>query len=138
MEVTFALLADAANISSEGKLNVLGAFNNIYATRYPVTHPEMNLVLRMHASAAEVGQTKGFKVVLLDADGNVQEGFELRGEFEVPTARRPGSRIGMETIIRLVGTTFQHQGDYSFSILINDEEKAAVPVSVGPPSQPGG
>lgn len=133
MDVTIALVADAANISREGKLNVLGAFNNIFATSYPATHPEMQLVLRIQASASEQGFRKSLKVLLLDADGNQQEGFRLSGEFDVPAPGRPGQKAQMETIIRLIGTTFPHEGDYSLAILINEEEKAFIPISVGPP-----
>jgi len=34
MKATLALLADAANVSEEGKLNVLGIFNNINAEEF--------------------------------------------------------------------------------------------------------
>src|SRR5688572_1005154 len=81
MEITLAVLADAANRSTEGKLNILGAFGNLYATGYPTGHPLMQLVLRMQASPGEVGQTKELKIVLIDADGHRVEGFEVDGKF---------------------------------------------------------
>jgi hypothetical protein len=92
----------------------------------------------MHASPSEVGMERHLKVVLLDADGTAQEGFGLQGIFVVPKATQAGVRIQMETIIRLVGTVFPHEGDYSFSILLNEDEKASIPVTVGPPPQAGG
>jgi len=132
MEVSLALVADAANRSEEGKLNILGAFSNLFAVTYPVRHPEMQLVLRMEASVAEVGTLKKFKVLLLDADGNPKH-TRVEGEFTVPPANRAGSRVYMETVIRMVDTTFEKQGDYSLAILINEEEKASIPLTVGPP-----
>ena len=131
MDVTLALVADAANRSQEGKLNILGAFANLYATTYPVRHPEMQLVLRMEASPAEVGLQKKFRVILLDFDGNPQD-TRVEGEFTIPPAKQPGRRVHMEAIIRLIDTTFQNEGDYTFAIMINDEEKASIPLTVGP------
>ena len=52
MDVTLALLADAANVSQDGKLNILGIFNGLGAAAFPATHPSMHLVLRFEASRA--------------------------------------------------------------------------------------
>lgn len=68
MNVAFALLADAANQSREGKLNILGAFGEIYATNFPARHPEMHLVLRLDASPAEAGLRKKIRIIFLDQD----------------------------------------------------------------------
>ena len=39
MEVKVALLADGANVSREGKLNLLGIFDTLFARSFPTTHP---------------------------------------------------------------------------------------------------
>ena len=46
MHVKVALLADYSNVSREGKLNILGIFDTIYAPTFPTTHPHMQLVIR--------------------------------------------------------------------------------------------
>lgn len=138
MDVVLALIADAANRSQEGKLNILGAFGEIYATAYPATHPEMQLVLRMEASPGEVGQTKELIILLLDADGQPVENFHVKGTFQVQPAKRPGRKSVMETLIRLVAVTFPKEGDYTFEIMINGESKANIPLNVGPPPSTSG
>src|SRR3989304_4884763 len=93
MEVAFALLADAANVSREGKLNVLGAFDRIYGSKFPLTWPRMVLVTRFIASAAEFGAEKSLEIVTLDADGKRLGG--ATGKMRVPPGppgRRPVER----------------------------------------------
>ena len=132
MNVAIALLADGANQSREGKLNILGAFGNIYASSFPARHPEMHLVLRLDASAAESGLEKTLRAVLLTADGQ-PAGFGLQAKFVVPPPPKPGRRVQMDTVIRLVDVTFEKEGDYQVSIMIDGDEKATIPLTVGIP-----
>lgn len=85
MKVTLALLADAANVSQEGKLNILGTFDNISASKFPTRHPEMQLVLRMEASVAEANTHKRLELKVMDEDAQQVGGAVA--EFDVP----PGS-----------------------------------------------
>ena len=39
MNVSFALFADAANLSQEGKLNILGVFDAVQVGQTPAIHP---------------------------------------------------------------------------------------------------
>ena len=127
MNVTLALLADAANVSQEGKLNILGTFANINASKFPTRHPEMQLVLRFEASPAEASTKKKLEVKILDEDG--QQVGAAGGEFLVPTAEG-GRRIRMQTLMRLRDTVFPKPGDYTFAILIDGKTEAEVPLSL--------
>jgi hypothetical protein len=127
MEVILALLADAANISQEGKLNVLGSFNNINASAFPYAHPQMVLVMRFDASRAEIGQTKQLEIRLIDPDGKSLG--TLSATFQVPDGPT-GQRISMGNILPLVNTAFERAGDHSFAILINGETKDEVGLKV--------
>ena len=51
MHVSFALFADAANISQEGKLNILGVFDALQVAAVPAVHPRATLVVRLKAHA---------------------------------------------------------------------------------------
>ena len=55
MHVAFALFADAANLSQEGKLNILGVFDALHAASFPAVHPRVHLVVRLKAQAGDVG-----------------------------------------------------------------------------------
>ena len=52
MLVKLAVLADYANVTSDGKLNILGIFDRMNVLNLPAVHPQMNLVLRLEAHRA--------------------------------------------------------------------------------------
>lgn len=128
MEVVFAVLADSANVSKEGKLNILGNFAQITANSFPVRHPEMQLVLRMEASPAEIGLQKKLEMSLMDEDGARISGFSA--DFPVPEPEKPGEMVNMQSIIRIIDTVFPKAGRYVINVLINGETKARVPLVV--------
>lgn len=129
MNIVFAVLADSANISREGKLNILGNFANINASAFPIRHPEMQLVLRMQASPAEIGMKKKMEMQLLDEDGEKISGFTA--DFEVPKKGKPGELVNVQTIIRMVDTVFPKAGRYAIYVLIDGKTEATVPLTVG-------
>ena len=55
MHVSFALFADAANLSQEGKLNVLGVFDALQVSALPAVHPRAHLVVHLKGTNADVG-----------------------------------------------------------------------------------
>jgi len=55
MYCSFALFADAANLSQEGKLNVLGVFDALHVASVPAVHPRATLVVRLKASPDDAG-----------------------------------------------------------------------------------
>jgi len=128
VEVTLAVVADSANVSVEGKLNILGNFSELMAKSFPARHPEMQLVLRMEASPAEVGMHKRLEMQLLDEDGGKISGFNA--DFDVPQPPKPGRPVSIQMITRMVDVVFPKAGSYVIHILIGGEEKATVPLAV--------
>jgi hypothetical protein len=129
MDVIFAVLADSANISQEGKLNILGTFGHINATEFPARHPEMQLVVRMEASPAEAGMAKNLEVKILDQDGKQIGSY--KGDLTVPPPKTPGDRALMQLIMRLIDTVFPNAGRYVFAILIDGKTEHEVRLDVG-------
>lgn len=91
MKVTLAVLADYANITREGKLNILGMFDVIHAQNFPMTHPQMQLVMRFEADIAEAGKTKKLEIKLMDADGKTL--FVLNGSFTLGSREKSWFQI---------------------------------------------
>jgi hypothetical protein len=126
VEVAFALLADAANVSREGKLNILGAFDRIYGTKFPLQWPRMVLVTRFEASAAEYGSEKSLEIITMDADGK-QLG-KASGKMKIGEGRT-GRQIKINHVLPM-GMTFPTPGEYSIVVLVNGESKVTVPLEV--------
>src|SRR3989304_2646878 len=127
MELTLAFLADAANLSEGGKLNVLGMFNQIYSDTFPYRHPSMTCVVRFTASPAEFGKPKEVELTIMYPDGKPLG--TLRGQTTVPTPL-DGKRAYVELILGLNGIPFERPGDYQFAILVGGEEKGSIPFEV--------
>ncbi|MEX1252974.1 MAG: hypothetical protein WEE64_01405 [Dehalococcoidia bacterium] len=128
MDVTFALLADAANFSREGKLNVLGAFDRIHGSQFPLVWPRMVLVMRFVVTPAEFGSEKTLEIITLDLDG--KKLGTATGKMTVP-AGPSGRQLKIDHVLPLT-MTFPGPGEYSIEILVNGDPKARVPLEVLP------
>ena len=126
MDVTLALLADGANVSREGKLNVFGIFDTIFARAFPTTHPQMQLVLRFEADADEGGR-RDVEVQFVTADGRVL--FRLPGAVSVQQ-RVAGDRTRIDHILSLNNVQLEHAGRYRFNVVVDGELAAVVPLQV--------
>ena len=123
MEVTLAVLADYANVTKEGKLNVMGLFTHINARVLPYVHPQMLLVWEAEAGPAEWGTRKDVEIKLLDEGAN--QILSLRGNLEVPPGQ-PGRPVQINSVMAFNNVKFDAEGDYVFSILIGGETKKNV------------
>src|SRR2546422_11312580 len=56
MQVSLALLADAGNLSQEGRLNVLGVFDSLQVVSLPAVHPRAHLVVHLKGTTTDVGR----------------------------------------------------------------------------------
>ncbi len=133
LEVTLAVLADYANVSQDGKLNIMGIFQEVSPPILPFALPQMYLVVSFEAGPAEFGSVKNVRIALLDNDGS--EMLALEGPAEVPRPSRPGSRAYINQVIGLNGITFERPGGYAFSILVGGETKETVGLHVNEPVQ---
>jgi hypothetical protein len=127
MEVPLAVIADSANVSQEGKLNIFGIFNRIMAIGFPAQHPQMQLVVALEADSIEADQTKNLEVQLRDSDG--KKLLTISGKLKIPKGTL-GYPIRINQILPLPGLRFEKAGDYVFKILVGGEPKSSVSFSV--------
>jgi len=131
MDVRLAVLADYANMTPEGKLNIMGIFSMINAPMLPFALPTMYLVVTYAASAAEVGREHVLEVVLMDSEG--RRLLSLENALTVPPGARPGAPAEVSAVLCLNGVRFEKADDYQFSILVGGQVKTAVPLRVNEP-----
>ena len=136
MNVELATLADYESVSKEGKINIMGVFQEINPPILPFALPQMYLVLVYNASSAEIGLTRETQIILMNADGN--QLFTAKQSLVVPQPKRAGSKIIMNQIIGLAGYKFEEPGDYQFSVLVGDDEKCSIPLLVNEPPKKEG
>ena len=128
MKITLAVLADYANVTREGKLNVMGIFDRLASRSVPVSHPQMTLVIRMEAHAAEAGRTHQLEVQCMDEDGG--KVLTMEGEFTVNEMGRNEPTTTCDHLLTLNGVTFQKFGAHTFSIFVDKDLKVQVPLIV--------
>jgi hypothetical protein len=133
VEVTLAVLADYANVAQDGKLNIMGIFQELNPPFLPFPLPQMYLVVSFVAGPAEFDTLKDIKIALLDNDGS--EMLTIEGQATVPHPPRPGSRAYINQVIGLSGVTFERPGDYAFAILVGGETRETVSLHVNEPMQ---
>ncbi len=135
MQIPLALLADYANVSAEGKLNIMGIFDTIFVPGgFPTTHAQMRLIFRYLIPVSERGSTKTIDIRLLNADGVILLG--LNSTMKIPDDLPTNQEIPQ--ILELNGLVFPEPGEYAFSILVGGDEKARVPFRVVPMAVPQG
>src|SRR5215208_760261 len=108
VDVTVAVLADYANVSQDGKLNIMGIFQEINPPFLPFPMPQMYLVLSFSAGPAEFETNRNIRVALLHSDG--QEVLTLETQMRIPRPKRPGSRAYINEAVGLAGVMFEQPG----------------------------
>ena len=58
MHIEVFSLCDAATVDAGGKLNILGAFDTIWAANIPVVYPHFGVALRVRFNSIERGEHK--------------------------------------------------------------------------------
>lgn len=127
MKVNLAVLADYANITREGKPNIMGIFDVIHAQNFPITHPQMQLVMIFEATIAERGRTKKVEIQLMDADG--KKVFTLGAEVTIGQVK-PGELFHLNHILTINNLRFENPGDYRFDIFIDGQPEKEIPLKV--------
>ena len=131
MEVTLAVLADYASISSDKKLNILGVFNEVFPPILPFRLPQMYVVCTVEGEPAEVGREFQFEIMLWTADGGQILSLEQPLQFQPP--QRPGGRSAHNVIVGMANIPFERAGDYAFLITIGGEQRRRIPIRVNEP-----
>lgn len=139
MQALAAILCDSA-ADYQGKLCVLGAFDSIYAGKFPAVHPHCALAVRLLFKPEEEGMHE-MKINLIDSDGkNVlgeQGGPVIR--FEVPEIPDDTFFLSRNFVLDLNGLPLPKSGQYSFDISIANKIIARVPLqAMSVPQQPAG
>ncbi len=117
MHVSFALFADSANISQEGKLNILGVFDALQVASLPAVHPRATMVVRLKALPDDIGRhTLGFQ--WLGPDG--EEMWSSAGQLDVG-APPPGATELDVPVIAAIDLPIQHSGTHVMRIVLDGD-----------------
>lgn len=130
-----AVVADAANRTDNGKLNLLGVFQTLHAVSTPCQHPHMAIVVNFEATAMERGTRQKIGIRLVNADGkpvlNMPDSF--LDVPDDPTVVAPQ----LSLIANIAGVMFESFGAYQFDIEVNGTVQGRIPITIAPlPQRP--
>ena len=126
MQVAFAVFADAANLSQEGKLNVLGVFDALQVGTLPAVHPRAHLVVHLKGSPADVGR---HTVTLRWVNPSGNELWTSSGELNV--GQPPAGVTEMDLpLIAQIDLPIDAAGGYHMTVSLDEHQSAQVPVQV--------
>jgi hypothetical protein len=133
MEIEAFLLCDAAT-DQQGKLNVLGAFDNLWVHKVPVNHPQCSIAARVRFDQIEAGN-HSVKIQIIDEDGqNIAP--KLEGSLSIHPGPGINSAIA-NLILNIQGLEFKRFGSYQIDLAIDGQLQASLPLRVSEiPKQP--
>jgi hypothetical protein len=126
VNVQVAILCDAAT-DDNGKLNLLGAFDTIYAQQLPAIHPQCAVALRVTFAAGDEGQHK-LALNFIDADGH-----PIMPAMEIPVTVALPEDVHFVTrnfIVNIQQLKFVEAGLYSVDVLLDGRSQASIPLQV--------
>ena len=126
MNVQVAILCDAAT-DDNGKLNLLGAFDTIYAPQLPAIHPQCAVALRVTFAAGDEGQRK-LALNFINADGR-----SIMPAMEIPVAvalSEDAYFVTRNFIVNIQQLRFAEAGLYSVDIRLDGKSQANIPLQV--------
>ena len=126
MKVEIFSLCDAATVSG-GKLNILGAFDSLYAPQTPVMHAQCAIALRLRFTRIEEGEHR-LKFTIVNEDGrSVMPALE--GVLQVKLGSDDDSAI-TNFIINIQQLKLENFGPYAIDLAVDARHEASLPLMV--------
>lgn len=128
MHVTFAVFADAANVSQEGKLNILGVFDALQVGTLPALHPRATLVVHLKGVPSDAGP---HRVALTWISPSGQSLWSSDGELGVATPPATVTEMDFPLIAQL-DLPLDVGGRYIMRVALDGNTQVEVPIQVRP------
>lgn len=123
MQLQYAFLCEAATVSPDGKLNILGIFNKIASDAFPLELPRIVMVLSCKGQSEEFG-LHPLVVRIISSDGHdVVDSLEL--QIEIPPEGGSANVIGEYN-----GIEFRSPGHYSFEVTADKQFLASLSLEI--------
>jgi hypothetical protein len=117
MHLSFAVFADAANLSQEGKLNILGVFDALQVGGFPAVHPRATLVVRLKGGRPDAG-THSVRMQWLNPRG--QELWSSVGQIDI--AVPPNDVVELDLpLIAQIDLPLDGPGRYQMTVSVDDQ-----------------
>ncbi len=126
MTIQLAVLCDAAT-DYNGKLNILGTFDTIFAQHFPAAHPQCSVALRIAFTKMEEGNHT-LKIDFVDEDGqSIMQSLNMPVEVVLPG---DATFLSRNVVLNIQQLKFATAGLYAIEIAVNGQHEASIPLAV--------
>lgn len=126
MIVSFAMFADGANISQEGKLNILGVFDAVQVGGIPTMHPRAHLIVRFKGTPHDIG-THQVSLRWINPAG--VELWASDGQVELTPPPQGVTEVDIP-LIASIDLPLDLPGAYAMRVFVNGQQRGEVPLYV--------
>ncbi|MGK7310947.1 MAG: DUF6941 family protein [Candidatus Longimicrobiales bacterium M2_2A_002] len=123
MELILAVACEDARARPDGRLDLVGVFDELSAPGFPARQDRMTVVFVMEWSPEQEGRRE-FRADLVDDEGTKVLTIEGHTDVTAEGRRRPRTRV----IMPLEQVIFPHAGAYRFRLTVGSEALTALPL----------
>jgi hypothetical protein len=127
MKVEILSLCDFASTEPTGKLNILGAFDHLFAKEAPIARSVFAVAARLRFEAHEEG-ARTVALSFIDSDGQ-RVIPHLRAQFTVKIQPHESSAT-LNYVMVIPQIKFARFGDYQIDLAVDDKVEATIPLYV--------
>ena len=127
MNIEAFLLCDCAT-DTQGKLNVLGAFDRLFVRQMSCVHPACTVACRIRFTRVEQGEHK-IRLNIMDEDGNTIGPKQLGGNINVRFKEGTDSVV-MNFVLHFQRLKFEKYGQYQIDLALDGRSLASLPLYV--------
>jgi hypothetical protein len=126
MTIQVAVLCDAAT-DYNGKLNLLGTFDTIYAPEMPAQHPQCSVAIRIAFDRVEEGPHT-LNLNFVDEDGQpIMQSMQFPVEAAFPG---DATFVSRSLVVNFLQLNFAKEGLYSVDLSVDGRALSSIPLAV--------
>lgn len=122
MEIAYAFLAEAAQLTADQRMNILGADIREVRGPFPLVVPSASLILKIISPPQELNERSRLLIELYGPTGAPMEGYRMEQEFG-PVGQPPEGgpfEAAFTFVLQFAGLQLPTPGLYRFRITLND------------------
>jgi len=128
MNLILSLACDDARVHPNGKMDVIGIFNELYAPGFPATQDRLTVVFVVEWDRTESGRIPLRADLMDEADQMV---LTIQGHTDVDPRGADRAPAQTRLILPIEELVFPHAGRYHFRLRAGDKEVRALSLFVG-------
>lgn len=119
MKTEIFVIAENANMTADGKINIFSIFNKIFAPQFPVAYPRPTIVIKLALQLGEKANSRKVTLYFSGEDNNSQQVKIMESVVNFPQ-RLGGLNPDTVLILNVNAIGFEKPGRYQFILHVDD------------------